>query len=90
MIFIYDQKKSEANFAKHGIDFDQARMLWEDDRSVVLVSPYTLEERHLVIGMIEGKYWVAIVTYRGEATRIISVRRARKKEVDYYGQENQC
>lgn len=38
----------------------------------------------MVIGKIDTKHWAAIVTERGENTRIISVRRARKEEVLRY------
>jgi len=34
--------------------------------------------------MIEGKHWSAIVTYRSERIRLISVRRARKEEIAIY------
>jgi hypothetical protein len=38
----------------------------------------------MVIGKIQDKYWSAIVTYRKETIRIISVRRSRKEEVALY------
>lgn len=44
----------------------------------------TGEERYLVIGAISGKMWTGVITYRGVAVRIISVRRSRKEEVEYY------
>jgi hypothetical protein len=42
------------------------------------------EPRFLSIGKIEGKHWAAVWTPRGDAVRIISVRRARKEEISYY------
>jgi len=33
---------------------------------------------------ISEKYWSGIITYRSSKTRIISVRRSRKEEVDIY------
>jgi len=42
------------------------------------------EPRYLVVGRITGKHWSGIITYRGDAVRIISVRRARKEEIDFY------
>ena len=42
------------------------------------------EPRYLIIGKIGEKHWSAIITYRGEKIRIISVRRARKEEVKIY------
>jgi uncharacterized DUF497 family protein len=38
----------------------------------------------LVIGRIAGKHWSAVITYRSENIRIISVRRARVEEVSIY------
>lgn len=42
------------------------------------------EARFLVIGKIAEKHWSAIITYRSEKARLISVRRSRKEEVDIY------
>ena len=42
------------------------------------------EPRFLVIGKINNKHWSAITTYRNNKTRIISVRRSRKKEIEIY------
>lgn len=76
--------KSAANLAKHGIDFEDAQHLW--DGPVLKVPTYagTDEERIMVIGLIDGKHWSAITTTRGDRTRIISVRRARKNEEAAY------
>jgi uncharacterized protein len=42
------------------------------------------EARFLVIGQVGGKHWSAVVTYRGDVVRLISVRRARKEEIALY------
>lgn len=84
MAFEYDPAKSRSNKEKHGIDFEEARSLWLDDRQVEFPSNEPKEERYLVIGMIKGRIWTAIVTYRDGNIRIISVRRARQKEVEIY------
>lgn len=36
------------------------------------------------MGKIKGKHWSAVITYREERVRIISVRRARPEEVEIY------
>jgi len=46
--------------------------------------PTDEEERYLIVGMIGDIGWTAVVTYRDETTRIISVRRSRFKEVEVY------
>ena len=83
--FEYDENKSKQNLAKHGIDFDVAQSLWDDPRMLELPSKKaTTETRFLVIGIINQKHWSAIITYRGKNIRIISVRRSRIDEVNFY------
>jgi len=84
MKFAYDPAKSAANLAKHGIDFDRARTLWDDPWLLEAPARTEDEPRFLAIGRIDGQHWTAIWTPRGEAVRIISVRRARAEEVAYY------
>ncbi|MFP4135218.1 MAG: BrnT family toxin [Halothece sp.] len=84
MLFEYDPNKSESNRLKHGIDFEEAQRLWLDSYRIEVEAKSTTENRSLVIGKIDGKHWSAIITYRGESIRIISVRRSREKEVELY------
>ncbi len=84
MEFEFDPAKSAANKAKHGIDFVEAQALWADDGLVEAPIPSKDEPRFLVISRLEGKHWTAVCTVRGDAVRIISVRRARKTEVMFY------
>lgn len=84
MEFEYDSKKSEANKAKHGIDFEQAKALWDDRNMLVVDSQYSSEERQMGIAQLSNKIWSAIFTVRGEKVRLISVRRARDEEVKRY------
>jgi len=84
MEFEFDPKKSEANKNKHGIDFIEARALWEDPELIEIPAKTTDEPRFLVIGMIGQKCWSGIITYREDRIRIISVRQSRPEEVDIY------
>jgi uncharacterized DUF497 family protein len=82
--FEFDERKSRANAAKHGIDFAAAEALWLDDALIEIPARTTDESRFLVVGMIAGKHWSAIITYREERVRLISVRRSREEEVAIY------
>ena len=84
MGFIFDPVKSKSNKEKHGIDFIEAQFLWSDPNLVCIPSRHLDEDRFIFIGSIEDKIWSAIVTYRDETIRIISVRRSRGKEVEIY------
>lgn len=82
--FEYDPAKSEINQAKHGINFEEAQLLWEDSDAVRITLNFETEQRYAVIGKIEEKHWTAIITFRNENIRIVSVRRSRKNEVSHY------
>ncbi|HEY3857396.1 MAG TPA: BrnT family toxin [Verrucomicrobiae bacterium] len=87
MRFEFDAAKSDANLAKHGIDFEMAQELWRDVEGLVVPSRHPKEPRKLLIAQREGKLWTAIFTDRGEAIRIISARRSRDDErTAYYEQ----
>ena len=87
MEFEFDDNKSNSNKMKHGIDFEQAQKLWDDPNLIEIPVKTSDEPRFLVVGKIAGKYWSGIITYRGEKIRIISIRRARKEEVNIYESE---
>ena len=84
MRFEFDAAKSTANLAKHGIDFEMAQDLWRDVEGLMMPSRYPKEPRNLLIAQREGKLWTAIFTERGDAARIISVRRSRDNERSLY------
>ena len=84
MKFEYDENKSLSNKQKHGIDFEEAKELWEDPHAFEIPSLQSKEERFLVLGQINSKNYTAIITYRDTNIRIISVRRSRTKEVKLY------
>jgi len=84
MDFEYDERKSLSNLKKHGIDLVDAQALWPD-LDLLEIQPRTDDEpRYLAIGVIGSKHWSAVITYRGEIVRIISVRRSREEEVVLY------
>ena len=73
------RQKSEVNKKKHGIDFVDAQILWSDPDLVEVPAITSGERRFLVIGKISGKHWSAVITYRGNRIRIISMRRSRER-----------
>jgi uncharacterized DUF497 family protein len=81
--FDWDERKSELNLAKHGIDFG--------DASEVFYGPILLrrsdrndEERWVAIGHSENRLIAVVFTRRKDTIRIISARRARKNEEREY------
>ena len=84
MLFEFDSRKSHSNLKKHGIDFVEAQLLWLDPALVEVPAKTFDESRYLMIGKILDKHWSAVITYRDENIRIISVRRARDEEIEIY------
>jgi uncharacterized DUF497 family protein len=82
--FEFDDTKSQSNLAKHGINFLDAQELWADPDRIEIPARIEDEPRFLIIGTIAQKCWSAIVTYRENRVRLISVRRSRKEEVAIY------
>ena len=82
--FEFDSLKSQSNLAKHHIDFETAQLLWSDPQLLEIPAKTQDEPRLLMIGLIAGKHWSAVITYRGASIRLISVRRARPEEVALY------
>ncbi len=87
MEFEWDERKNRRNKNKHGIDFETAMKLWNDKNRIEIQTPFPIENRSVLIGKIDKKLWSAIFTLRSNAIRIISVRRARKKEAKLYEQK---
>ena len=64
MEFEFDIEKSRTNKIKHGIDFTEAQLLWEDSERVEIPAKTEDEIRLMVIGLIGNKHWSAVITYR--------------------------
>jgi len=88
MKYEWDEDKSKINQDKHGIDFEAAKNLWLDEDQIEIYAPHPIEDRRIIIAKYHNKIWAAIYTIRDGTIRIISVRRARKREGDLYEKEN--
>jgi hypothetical protein len=86
--FEFDPEKSSLNKIKHGIDFIEAKALWDDDDGVEVPALTRDEPRFGRIACYGGKVWTAFYTPRGGRIRLFSVRRARLKEEEIYAQKN--
>ncbi|MFA5233709.1 MAG: BrnT family toxin [Sulfurimonas sp.] len=84
MKFEYDENKSDTNEQKHGINFDDAQQLWSDENLLEVALNFPDEPRFICIGKIGKKHFSAIITYRADVIRIISIRRSRKEEITHY------
>lgn len=85
----FDPKKAAGNLKKHGVPFDKAASCLLDPLALVQDDPDAENEVRLVLlGMSHaGRLLTVCYTLREEDTvRLISARKATKKEVKYYAQ----
>ena len=74
--FQFDPRKSRLNKEHHGVDFECAQELWDEDHLVIPAKNVAGESRYLILARMEDKCYAAVFTKRGEAIRIISCHRA--------------
>jgi len=84
MEFEWDEAKRRWVRAKRGLDFLDAALLFDGRSLLTLPSPQRSEERWLSIGELEGRLIAVVWTWRSEAVRIITMRRARDEEQKRY------
>jgi len=86
--FEWDEAKSDACYAERGFDFAYVvRVFLDPHRIVERDERFDYgETRYRVFGMIEGRLYVVVVTPRSTGLRLISARKANRKEVARYGQ----
>ena len=82
--FEWDEKKRQANIEKHGIDFVDAIHVFADSNRIELQSARNGEKRYQLLGNIFEVIILVVYTCRAEKKRIISARRASKKERETY------
>ena len=89
MIFEWDSAKNKTNLKKHGIDFEEAKTVFYDEHGIIFDDPVhsTDEERFIILGMsLNSNICIVCHCYRQneKVIRIISARKATKKEVNRY------
>jgi len=83
--FEWDPKKAEANRRKHGIEFLDAVIVFDDDRAVTLLDEHPREERYVTFGMdAQGRVLAVSYAVRGDTVRVISARKATPRERAQY------
>ena len=86
MEFEWDKNKNDSNIEKHGIDFNDAKEIFNDKKRKIspdLRKNYG-EDRWITIGKVVDTVMVVVYTIRNNVYRLISARYAKKKERDRY------
>lgn len=88
MNFEWDADKAQKNLENHGVSFELATLVFTDtDRVTVKDTRQDYgEDRFVILGQVEGRVLVVVTTERDtqQTTRIISARKANKRERRHY------
>jgi uncharacterized DUF497 family protein len=76
----FDAAKDETNRAKHGVGPIVGRIVLESRVADLIDSRSATEERRIAFGTIEGRLFACVYTMRGPVYRVISVRKANRRE----------
>ncbi len=88
--FEWDEEKAKRNLAKHGVSFEEAATVFGDALSLTIPDPVhsTVEQRWITMGLTHRRQWVVVVhTNRGSTIRLISARKATRREKRAYEEE---
>ena len=88
--FAWNKTKAQANLTKHKISFNEATSVFSDDNARLIYDPdHSLEEERFLLLGLSYKLKILIVVHcmkdESNEIRIISARKASKKEQKQYG-----
>lgn len=87
--FEWDPRKAFNNMDKHGVSFEEAATVFHDPHFITVIDEEhsTDEERFITIGLSsQGRLLMLAHTDRGGRIRIISARKATRKEAQFYAE----
>lgn len=86
MRYEWDERKRRAVLADRGLDFADTSSFFDGRPVVITPSVRGSEERFAATAVVDGEFLTLIWTWRGDAVRVITMRRAHAKEERQYRQ----
>ncbi len=88
--FEWDDEKARRNLSKHGVSFEEAQTVFDDDLARISSDGEhsVAENREIIAGRAEsGRLLLVSFTSRGDATRLINARELTKSERKAYEED---
>ncbi len=88
-MFVWDEAKRQSNLKKHGLDFKDAHLVYENPDKCTYEASQRGERRlmDLATAVIHSRLLTLIYTERGDDVRLISFRPASREEREQYEQD---
>lgn len=90
MLFTWDEVKAERNFIKHEVSFEETKTIFSDPYFIDFFDPDHSddEDRYIIVGMsVSQRILIASYTERQGRIRLISARKATRKERQLYEEQ---
>lgn len=89
MDFEWNENKNKTNKEKHDISFEKAKDVFKDSKKIITEDTRKDygENHFIVVGKVTNVILTVVYTIRKTAVRIISARRANKKERNEYNSQ---
>lgn len=88
-MFVWDERKRLSNTKKHGLDFNDARLVYDNPEKLTYRASHEDEVRQmdLALVLIKGRVLALVYTERGVDVRVISFRPASREEREQYEED---
>jgi hypothetical protein len=90
-VFVWDEAKRESNLRKHGLDFRDAHLVYDNPDKCTYESSRAGERRlmDIAFAVVRGLLLALVYTNRGDDVRVISFRPASREERKQYEQDKE-
>ncbi|MGA3264461.1 MAG: BrnT family toxin [Terracidiphilus sp.] len=91
MVFVWDEAKRRSNLKKHGLDFKDAHLVYDNPEKCTYDSSHAGERRliDIALAVVKGRLLALVYTERGDNVRVISFRPASREERKQYEQDKE-
>jgi uncharacterized DUF497 family protein len=88
--YVFDPAKDAINQAKHGVSFALAEILFAGPHATTTDDRFDYGEvRQIAFGLINGRLFMCVYVDRGQERRLISLRKANRREATRYAETHQ-
>jgi uncharacterized protein len=90
MVYVWDEQKRESNLKKHGLDFRDAHLVYENPDKCTYDASRNDEYRLMDVAMavVNGRVLTLVYTERDDQVRVISFRNASRTERKQYEEDS--
>jgi len=88
-VYVWDEAKRKSNLKKHGLDFEDAYLVYENPEKCTYDASREGEYRlmDVALAVIKGRLLTLVYTERGDEIRVISYRHASREERKQYDED---